>query len=103
MSLGQLCDAGCTAHLSAEELVVSNPDTTPLYRGQRNRATGLWDVDWRQPLPVQPATALADYSANTASGVLPITAATQTQRSNAHALNALRLPNNTERVHFITR
>jgi hypothetical protein len=41
MSLGQLCDAGCTAHLSAQELVVSNPDTTALYQGLRNRTTGL--------------------------------------------------------------
>jgi hypothetical protein len=51
MSLGQLCDTGCEAHLDAKALVVSNPDTTPLYRGERNRATGLWDVDWRNPLP----------------------------------------------------
>jgi hypothetical protein len=56
MSLGQLCDAGCEAHLDAKALMVSNPDTTPLYRGERNRATGLWDVDWRNPLPALTST-----------------------------------------------
>jgi hypothetical protein len=110
MSLGQLFDAGCTAHLSAQELVVSNPDTTPLYRGQRNRAPGLWDIEWRQPFPLQSTTALAAASANAVFGA-PTTqttpaapeshvAVTPTQRSNAHALNALRLSSNAERVHF---
>jgi hypothetical protein len=79
---------------------VSDPDTTPLYRGQRNRATGLWNVDWRQPLPVQPTTTLTGFYAGTASEVLPMTTAAQTQRRNAHALNALRLSNNAERVRF---
>jgi hypothetical protein len=105
MSLGQLCDAGCTAHLSALELVASNPDTTPLYLGQRNRATGLWDIDWRQPLPVQPTTALVAASDNAIFKTPPahtttvvskssVAVTTPTQCSNAHTLNALRLLSN---------
>jgi hypothetical protein len=95
MSLGKLYDAGCEAHLDAKAIVVSNPDTTPLYRGERNRATGLWDVDWRNPLP--PSTSTSATNEAPAPQASPPLNALQ---HGGTALVALSLTSNAQRVGF---
>jgi hypothetical protein len=95
MSLGQLCDAGCEAHLDAKALVVFNPDTTPLYRGERNHATGLWDVDWRNPLTASTSTSAAN-EASAPQASPPLNAV----QHDGTALVALSLTSNAQRVGF---
>ena len=46
ISLGQLCDDGCTITLNRENMKVTKNNTTIL-KGIRNRKDGLWDI----PIP----------------------------------------------------
>ena len=46
LSLGQLCDSGCTAHFDAHHLVIKDPAGTPIIRGAREKGGAcLWRVN----------------------------------------------------------
>ena len=46
LSIGQMCDAGCTVHFNAKEVSITSPDGKTIH-GERNADTKLWKI----PLP----------------------------------------------------
>jgi hypothetical protein len=42
LSVGQFCDADCTAHMDKHEMRIYDPSGTCFLRGQRDRTTGLY-------------------------------------------------------------
>ena len=57
LSIGQLCDVGCSAVFTKEMLKVFNTSNDLILTGHRNPADGLWDVNLSSLQPTPPATA----------------------------------------------
>ena len=65
LSVGQLCDAGCTATITRDKIEVTHDNTTIL-TGTRSDDTTLWHMDF--PSEVEPET-IFPYYANAAVGM----------------------------------
>ena len=54
LSIGQLCDTGCSALFTKQNLKVFNDDKELVLTGQRNYSDGLWDVKLSSLQPAIP-------------------------------------------------
>ena len=57
LSIGQLCDVGCSAVFTKEMLKVFNTSNDLILTGHRNPADSLWDVNLSSLQPTPPTTA----------------------------------------------
>jgi hypothetical protein len=58
VSIGQLCDVGCQAHFSKNDLIINNANQQVVLKGNRNSNNGLWNINLSNQKPQPSANAI---------------------------------------------